>query len=55
MMMFSIFAHVIATTAPYEDLSREELLTVVSELNLTTLKLQHELDQLKRIVFGSRS
>jgi transposase len=46
---------VTTTAAPYESLSREELLTVVSDLNFTTLKLQHELDQLKRLVFGSRS
>lgn len=44
----------ITTAAPFEKLSREELLTVVSELSITTLKLQHELAQLKRLVFGSR-
>ena len=42
------------TAAPFEKLSREELLTVVSELSITTLKLKHELDQLKRLVFGSK-
>jgi transposase len=47
-MRFSIFAHVIATAAPYENLSREELL-------VTVVKLHHELAQLKRMVFGSRS
>lgn len=54
-MIFFIFADVIATAEPYENLSREELLSVVSELNITTLKLKHELDQLKRLIFGSRS
>lgn len=37
----------IGTTTPYENLSREELL-------LTVVELKHELDQLKRLVFGSR-
>lgn len=46
-MSFFIFVHVIATTATYEKFSREELLVTVA-------KLQHELDQLKRLVFGSR-
>lgn len=48
MMMFFIFAHVIATAATYENLSREELL-------VTVVKLHHELAQIKRLVFGSRS
>lgn len=46
--MFFIFAHVIATAAPYENLSREELL-------VTVVKLQYELEQLKRIIFSSKS
>lgn len=48
MTMFFIFAHVIATAAPYENLSREELLVTV-----VIVKLQHELEQLKRIIFNS--
>lgn len=44
----------IATGTPYENLSREELLLVVAELSITTLKLKHELDQIKRLVFGSK-
>lgn len=47
MVMFFIFADVIATAAPFEKLSREELL-------VTVVKLHHELDQLKRLVFGSK-
>jgi len=42
-----IFAHVIAMASTYENLSREELL-------FTVVKLKHELDQLKRLVFGSK-
>lgn len=37
----------ITTTTEYENLSREELI-------LTIVKIKHELDQLKRLVFGSR-
>ncbi len=37
----------LATDALYENLSREDLL-------LTVVKLQHELDQLKRLIFGSK-
>lgn len=37
----------IATASPYEKLSREELV-------VTVVKLRHELDQLKRLVFGSK-
>ena len=47
----------IATTLSYENLSRDQLLTTVKELTSQLLKfhqLQHELDQLKRLVFGSR-
>lgn len=47
----------IATLTEYENLSREDLLTTVKELTSQLLKfhhLQHELDQLKRLVFGSR-
>lgn len=35
-------------------LSKEELIGIVSENHLTIAKLQHELDQLKKLVFGSR-
>ena len=49
-----IFACVIKTDTAYENLSREELLSVVSESTITILKLKHELDQFKRLVFGSR-
>lgn len=38
---------VLATDTIYQDLSREDLL-------LTVVKLQHELDQLKRLIFGSK-
>lgn len=38
----------------YENLSREALLNVVSESSITILQLRHELDQLKRLIFGSR-
>lgn len=44
---FYIFVSVIATDATYEKLSREDLI-------VTVVKLQHELDQLKRLVFGSK-
>ena len=37
----------IATVTAYENLSREELL-------ITVVEIKHELDQLKRLVFGSR-
>jgi transposase len=37
----------IATATAYENLTREELL-------ITVVQLKHELDQLKRLVFGSR-
>lgn len=41
------FACVIRTETVYENLSREELL-------ITVIEIKHELDQLKRLVFGSR-
>ena len=41
------FACVIRTETVYENLSREELL-------ITVVEIKHELDQLKRLVFGSR-
>lgn len=44
---FYIFVSVIATKATYEKLSRQDLI-------VTVVKLQHELDQLKRLVFGSK-
>lgn len=54
-ILYFIFALVIkADTTAYENLSREELISVVSESNIAILKLKHELDQLKRLVFGSR-
>jgi transposase len=37
-----------------DDLSKEELIDIVSQNHLTITKLQHELDQLKKLVFGSR-
>ena len=56
--------HVITTETTYENLSREELLeiikryqhldTVYNELTFDYQKLHHELDQLKRLVFGSK-
>lgn len=42
------------TTTPYDNRSREELLIALSKADFSILKLQHELDQLKRLVFGSR-
>jgi transposase len=49
---------VIATPSlTYENLSRDQLLETVKELTSQLLKfhqLQHELDQLKRLVFGSK-
>lgn len=47
----------IATATGYENLSREELIEIVQDLTTELLKvrdLQHELDQLKRFVYGSR-
>ena len=47
----------IATTTEYEKLSREELIVVIKDLTAQLLnfhQLQHELDQLKRLVFGPR-
>lgn len=44
----------IATGTVYENLSREELLSELSESKIAIIKLQHELDQLKRLVFGQR-
>lgn len=46
-----------ATDTAYENLSREELIELVKQyqhLAFNTEKLKHELDQLKRLVFGSR-
>lgn len=37
-----------------DELSKEELIGIVSQNHLTITKLQHELDQLKKLVFGSR-
>lgn len=54
--MFYLCA-VITTATAYDSLSREELLITINELTSQLLKfhnLQHELDQLKRLVFGSR-
>ncbi len=42
-----IFVPVIRANTVYQNLSREELL-------ITVVELKHELDQLKRLVFGSR-
>jgi transposase len=52
-----IFVPVIATTTEYENLSREELIGIVNDLTSQLLEvhsLRHELDQLKRLVYGSR-
>lgn len=47
-ILYFIFVPVNTTeTAAYEKLSHQELV-------VTILKLKHELDQLKRLVFGSR-
>lgn len=43
-----------ATDTAYENLSHEDLVSALSESNITILKLQHELAQLKRLIFGSR-
>lgn len=56
-MMYFIFVHVIVATTEYENLTREELVATIQELTSQLLKfhdLQHELDQFKRLVFGSR-
>lgn len=53
-ILYFIFVSVIKTDTAYENLSREELLSVLSESNVMILKLKHELDQMKRLVFGSR-
>jgi transposase len=45
---------VIAAHTTYEDLSREQLLHVVNQYAFDYQKLKHELDQLKRLVFGSK-
>lgn len=37
-----------------DELTKEELIGIVSQNHLTIAKLQHELDQLKKLVFGSR-
>lgn len=52
--MHIIFAEVKAIPASLDLLSREELIGIVSEYHFTVAKLQHELDQLKKLVFGSR-
>lgn len=44
----------VATGTTYENLSREELLDVVNQFTFEYQKLKHELDQLKRLVFGSK-
>jgi len=49
-----IFAQVITTGTSYEKLSREELLIEHVQLKLDYQKLQHELAQLRRMIFGSR-
>jgi len=42
------------TAASLESLSKEELIGVVSEYQLAYAKVRHELDQIKKLVFGSR-
>lgn len=44
----------IATAPAYENLSREELIRQCEQFAFNFQKLKHELDQLKRLVFGSR-
>lgn len=44
----------LTTPSSLDSLSREDLIGVVSEYQFTITKLQHELDQLKKLVFGSR-
>lgn len=44
----------LTTPSSLDHLSREELIGVASEYQFTVTKLQHELDQLKKLVFGSR-
>lgn len=45
----------VAIPSSLESLSKEELIGIVSENHLTITKLQHELNQLKKLVFGSRN
>ena len=44
----------IATDATYENLSHSELVQQHQQLLFNYQKLHHELDQLKRLVFGSK-
>ncbi len=44
----------LTTPSSLDSLSREDLIGVVSEYQFTITKLQHELEQLKKLVFGSR-
>lgn len=53
-ILFFMFVSVVTTDTVYNNLSREDLLSALSESNITILKLKHELDQLKRLVFGPR-
>lgn len=59
-ILYFIFALVIKTETTaydldsYRDISREELLNHHLQLKFDYQKLKHELDQLKRLVFGSR-
>lgn len=43
-----------AVSPSLDKLSKEELISIVSENHFTIAKLQHELNQLKKLVFGSR-
>ena len=52
--MYFIFVPVNATATVYENLSREELIQELHSVNFTVTQLKHELDQFKRLVFGSR-
>jgi transposase len=45
---------VIATATSYENLSRDQLIEELCSVNFLVAKLQHELDQIRRLVFGSR-
>jgi transposase len=49
-----IFVPVITTATAYQNHSREQLIEELLAVNTTVAKLQHELQQFKRLIFGSR-
>jgi transposase len=53
-LLFAILVSVITTEKTYDTLTQAELLSALTESQLTIEKLRHELDQFKRLVFGSR-